>query len=112
MGRWHPTPHKRSVRAALRDHRRSRPASPGQHVGQPLSSVPRRRARHLWRWLWKHSSNASPGSMCTRARWSPASSDEAGALSSIISIGDVVKHRLGELGEEAGAMREYISGSR
>jgi hypothetical protein len=50
--------------------------------------------------------------MCTRARWSPASSDEAGALSGIISIGDVVKDRLGELEEEAGAMREYISGSR
>jgi hypothetical protein len=27
-------------------------------------------------------------------------------------IGDVVKHRLGELEEESGAMREYISGSR
>ena len=38
--------------------------------------------------------------------------DEAGALSGIISIGDMVKHRLGELEEEAGAMREYISGSR
>ena len=38
--------------------------------------------------------------------------DAAGALSGIISIGDVVKHRLGELEEEAGAMREYISGSR
>ena len=38
--------------------------------------------------------------------------DPAGALSGIISIGDVVKHRLGELEEEAGAMREYISGSR
>jgi CBS domain-containing protein len=38
--------------------------------------------------------------------------DAIGALSGIISIGDVVKHRLGELEEEAGAMREYISGSR
>jgi CBS domain-containing protein len=38
--------------------------------------------------------------------------DTAGALSGIISIGDVVKHGLGELEEEAGAMREYISGSR
>ena len=38
--------------------------------------------------------------------------DEAGALSGIINIGDVVKHRLGELEEETGAMREYISGSR
>ena len=52
----------------------SRPAPPGQHVGQPLSPVPRRRARHLWRWPWKRSSNAPPGSTCTRARWSPASS--------------------------------------
>jgi CBS domain-containing protein len=38
--------------------------------------------------------------------------DEAGMLSGIISIGDAVKHRLGELEEETGAMREYISGSR
>ena len=71
---WQPTPQKRSVRAAFRDHRMSRPAPPGQHVGQPLSPVPRRRARHLWRWPWKRSSNAPPGSTCTRARWSPASS--------------------------------------
>ncbi len=37
--------------------------------------------------------------------------DGAGALGGIISIGDVVKHRLDELEEEAGAMREYISGN-
>ena len=35
-----------------------------------------------------------------------------GRLCGIISIGDVVKHRLDEIQREADAMREYISGSR
>lgn len=34
-----------------------------------------------------------------------------GRLCGIISIGDVVKHRLGEIQEEAEAMREYIHGN-
>jgi len=55
VGRWHPTPYKRSVRAVFRDHRRSAAGLSGQHVGQPLSTVPRRRVRHpCWRWLWAH----------------------------------------------------------
>ena len=45
-----------------------------------------------------------------RVRHVPVVTD--GRLTGIISIGDVVKHRLGELGVEAGAMREYIGGSR
>jgi CBS domain-containing protein len=35
-----------------------------------------------------------------------------GRLGGIVSIGDVVKHRLDEIRGEAEAMREYISGSR
>jgi CBS domain-containing protein len=35
-----------------------------------------------------------------------------GRLCGIISIGDVVKHRLDEIQREADAMREHISGSR
>ena len=35
-----------------------------------------------------------------------------GRLCGIVSIGDVVKHRLDEIQREADAMREYISGSR
>jgi CBS domain-containing protein len=35
-----------------------------------------------------------------------------GRLCGIVSIGDVVKHRLDEIQREAGSMREYISGSR
>ena len=35
-----------------------------------------------------------------------------GRLCGIISIGDVVKHRLDEIQREANAIREYISGSR
>ena len=35
-----------------------------------------------------------------------------GRLCGIVSIGDVVKHRLDEIQREAEAMREYISGSR
>jgi CBS domain-containing protein len=38
--------------------------------------------------------------------------DHDGQLCGIISIGDVVKHRLDEIQREADAMREYISGSR
>ena len=38
--------------------------------------------------------------------------DGDGRLGGIVSIGDVVKHRLDEIGREAEAMREYISGSR
>jgi hypothetical protein len=34
------------------------------------------------------------------------------ARSAASSASAIVKHRLGELEEEAGAMREYISGSR
>ncbi len=37
--------------------------------------------------------------------------DDHGRLSGIVSIGDVVKHRLDEIGREAEAMREYISGA-
>ena len=37
--------------------------------------------------------------------------DGAGRLCGIVSIGDVVKHRLDEIGREAEAMREYISGA-
>jgi CBS domain-containing protein len=37
---------------------------------------------------------------------------ESGRLCGIISIGDVVKHRLDEMHREAEAMREYISGTR
>jgi CBS domain-containing protein len=35
-----------------------------------------------------------------------------GRLCGIVSIGDVVKHRLDEIQGEAEAMREYSSGSR
>ena len=35
---------------------------------------------------------------------------EGGALQGIISIGDVVKHRLGELQSETEALRDYIGG--
>ena len=38
--------------------------------------------------------------------------DTDGRLCGIISIGDVVKHRLDEMHREAEAMREYISGVR
>lgn len=37
--------------------------------------------------------------------------DGDGRLCGIVSIGDVVKHRLDEIGREAEAMREYISGA-
>lgn len=37
--------------------------------------------------------------------------DRQGALCGIISIGDVVKHRLDEIQREADALREYISGA-
>ncbi len=37
--------------------------------------------------------------------------DMQGQLCGIISIGDVVKHRLDEIQREADALREYISGS-
>jgi CBS domain-containing protein len=37
--------------------------------------------------------------------------DTQGQLCGIISIGDVVKHRLDEIQREADALREYISGS-
>src|SRR5918997_1065300 len=75
LGRWQPTPWERSARTVFRDHRMSRPAPSGQHVGQPLSFVPRCRARHpCGRRGWKRSSNAPPGSTCTRARWPLVSS--------------------------------------
>ena len=61
--------------------------TPDDTVQQVMAEMTRRRVRHL-----------------------PVM--EGGGLVGIISIGDVVKHRLGELEEEAGAMREYISGSR
>ena len=35
-----------------------------------------------------------------------------GRLGGIVSIGDVVKHRLDEIRGEAEALREYISGAR
>ena len=38
--------------------------------------------------------------------------DDGGRLCGIVSIGDVVKHRLDEIQREADAMREYIGGSR
>jgi CBS domain-containing protein len=38
--------------------------------------------------------------------------DKEGLLCGIISIGDVVKHRMDEIQGEADAMREYISGTR
>ncbi|MDX6751668.1 CBS domain-containing protein [Geminicoccaceae bacterium 1502E] len=38
--------------------------------------------------------------------------DGAGMLCGIVSIGDLVKHRLDEIQLEADAMREYITGSR
>jgi CBS domain-containing protein len=38
--------------------------------------------------------------------------DRHGRLCGIVSIGDVVKHRLDEIQREADAMREYISGTR
>ena len=38
--------------------------------------------------------------------------EHGGRLCGIVSIGDVVKHRLDEFQREAGSMREYISGSR
>ncbi|WP_191061396.1 CBS domain-containing protein [Geminicoccus harenae] len=38
--------------------------------------------------------------------------DEQGRLAGIISIGDVVKHRIDEIQFEAEAMREYIVGGR
>lgn len=37
--------------------------------------------------------------------------DRQGCLCGIISIGDVVKHRLDEIEREADALREYISGT-
>ena len=37
--------------------------------------------------------------------------DGDGRLGGIVSIGDVVKHRLDEIGREAEAMREYIGGT-
>ena len=37
--------------------------------------------------------------------------DGDGRLGGIVSIGDVVKHRLDEIGREAEAMREYIGGA-
>ena len=37
--------------------------------------------------------------------------DGDGRLRGIVSIGDVVKHRLDEIGREAEAMREYIGGA-
>ena len=61
--------------------------TPDDTVQQVMAEMTRRRVRHL-----------------------PVIDN--GGLVGIISIGDVVKHRLGELEEEAGAMREYISGSR
>ena len=61
--------------------------TPDDTVQQVMAEMTRRRVRHL-----------------------PVIED--GGLIGIISIGDVVKHRLGELEEESGAMREYISGSR
>jgi CBS domain-containing protein len=36
---------------------------------------------------------------------------KGGVLSGIVSIGDVVKQRLGEMEHEADAMREYIAGA-
>jgi CBS domain-containing protein len=38
--------------------------------------------------------------------------DEAGALVGMISIGDVVKHRVGELEQEAQTLHEYIETGR
>jgi CBS domain-containing protein len=38
--------------------------------------------------------------------------DRHGRLCGIVSIGDLVKHRLDEIQREADAMREYISGTR
>jgi CBS domain-containing protein len=38
--------------------------------------------------------------------------DGEGRLSGLVSIGDVVKHRLDEIQLEAESMREYISGVR
>ncbi|HET6468199.1 MAG TPA: CBS domain-containing protein [Geminicoccaceae bacterium] len=38
--------------------------------------------------------------------------DGDGLLAGIVSIGDVVKHRIDEIQGEAEAMREYISGTR
>ncbi len=38
--------------------------------------------------------------------------DDAGALAGIVSIGDVVKHRLGELQAENGALHEYLYSGR
>ena len=38
--------------------------------------------------------------------------EKDGRLCGIISIGDVVKHRLDEIQHEADAMREYIAGAR
>lgn len=37
--------------------------------------------------------------------------DDAGLLIGLVSIGDAVKNRLDELGEETNAMREYITGA-
>ena len=46
-----------------------------------------------------------------RIRHVPVVEDD-GRLRGIVSIGDVVKHRLDEIQREARAMREYIGGSR
>lgn len=38
--------------------------------------------------------------------------DDDGLLIGLVSIGDVVKHRLDEMADETEAMRDYIAGSR
>ena len=45
-----------------------------------------------------------------RIRHAPVTAD--GALSGIVSIGDVVKSRIGELESERAALTDYISGTR
>ena len=61
--------------------------SPGDPVGAIMATMTTRRIRHV-----------------------PVV-DGDGRLGGIVSIGDVVKHRLDEIGREAEAMREYIGGT-
>jgi CBS domain-containing protein len=59
--------------------------SPHDTVDQLMSTMTERRVRHL-----------------------PVIDDTSGALVGIISIGDVVKHRVGELERETQTLHEYI----
>ena len=83
---------------------------PGRDAGAPTA----------WYHEWSHArqhANLAPGERVVvrddnrRIRHGPVVEHDGG-LCGIVSIGDVVNHRLDDIQREAESMREYISGSR